>query len=178
MRCVMTGILIRDSGDGVWDDGEWISWDYINGQIAGQEAGARRKIEFSPEVQPQGAEIVRLIAEAVEQEKGSTMPSPLWGEIGELYVAERFGVVLGREHAQGHDGRLGHDLVEIKTITPRKQRPFARVKRTGNFSILAVVRVNRNYLLDAGLLRREKLARGSSKFATVSWTKIREVGDA
>lgn len=100
-----------------------------NGQLAEQEARTRRETEFSAEVQPQGTEVLGLIAEAIEEEKGNSERSPLWGKIGELYVTERFGVVLSREHAQGHDGRLGDDLVEIKTITSRKHRSFVRVIR-------------------------------------------------
>lgn len=37
IRCSMTG-LPMDPGDGIYDDGEWISWHYLNGQIAHQEA--------------------------------------------------------------------------------------------------------------------------------------------
>lgn len=28
--CTFTGVPIETMADGVWDDGEWISWDYIN----------------------------------------------------------------------------------------------------------------------------------------------------
>jgi inosine-uridine nucleoside N-ribohydrolase len=45
----MTGIKLNDSSDGIYDDGEWISWDYINQQIYAQE----RQAEFpaaNPEV--------------------------------------------------------------------------------------------------------------------------------
>ena len=37
MRCPMTGQPLRDTSDGIYDDGEWISWDWINGHIADQE---------------------------------------------------------------------------------------------------------------------------------------------
>jgi hypothetical protein len=33
----MTGQPIRDISEGIWDDGEWISWDWINGRLADQE---------------------------------------------------------------------------------------------------------------------------------------------
>jgi len=33
----MTGQPLRDYSDGIYDDGEWISWDWINGQLAEQE---------------------------------------------------------------------------------------------------------------------------------------------
>ena len=41
MRCAITGFEIRDSGEGIWDDGEWISWDEINEQIQYKEWRAR-----------------------------------------------------------------------------------------------------------------------------------------
>lgn len=33
----MTGQPLRDYSEAIYDDGEWISWDWINGQLAGQE---------------------------------------------------------------------------------------------------------------------------------------------
>jgi len=32
IKCSMTGHLMEVS-DGVYDDGEWISWEWINGQL-------------------------------------------------------------------------------------------------------------------------------------------------
>lgn len=37
MRCSMTGIPIRDSSEGIWDDGEWVSKEWINSQFYSQE---------------------------------------------------------------------------------------------------------------------------------------------
>ena len=31
----MTGSPIEGCGDAIWDEGEWISWDYINQQLEG-----------------------------------------------------------------------------------------------------------------------------------------------
>ena len=36
-RCPHTGRIINGSADGVYDDGEWISWDWINQQLEEQE---------------------------------------------------------------------------------------------------------------------------------------------
>lgn len=176
----MTGLPIENSGDGIWDDGEWISWAYINQFIEddveldapSRSAGAEALAATEPvrTVEPEGAELLALLMDAIAHSAGSPTPSPLWGQIGELYVAERFGVTLTKAHTQGHDGRLGDDLVEIKTITPSKNRPFVTVKRTGNFNFLAVVRVDDNYRLDARLVPRDKLPRGNGgRVAVVSW---------
>ena len=40
MRCSMTGRPMKDSSEGIWDDGEWISWDWINSQLTEQELKA------------------------------------------------------------------------------------------------------------------------------------------
>ena len=177
----MTGLPIENSGDGIWDDGEWISWAYINqfieddteSEAASMTVNTAKALAITEpvrEVEPQGAELLALLMDAIAQSADSREASPLWGRIGELYVAERFGVGLTKAYTQGHDGRLGDDLVEIKTITPSKNRPFVPVKRTGNFNFLAVVRVDDNYQLDARLVPRDKLPRGNGgRVAMVSW---------
>ena len=188
MRCSMTGIPIRDSGDGIWEDGEWISWAYINQYIEDDEESGEIPLAVSPakpvpvsepiaRVEPQGAELLVLLLDAIAHSANSPGPSPLWGRIGELYVAERFGVQLTKAHTQGHDGRLGHDHVEIKTITPTKKRAFVTVKRAGNFNFLAVVRVDDNYQLDARLISKDKLPAGNGgRVAVVSWRTACRLG--
>jgi hypothetical protein len=37
MRCAMTDRDYADFSDGIWDDGEWTSWDWINTQLDEQE---------------------------------------------------------------------------------------------------------------------------------------------
>lgn len=188
MRCSMTGLPIGNSGDGIWEDGEWISWLYINqfieddgesdeGLMAVGAAKAVAATEPIVSVEPQGAELLALLLDAIAHGANSPEPSPLWGRIGELYVAERFGVDLTKAHTQGHDGRLGRDHVEIKTITPTKKRAFVTVKRTGNFNFLAVVRVDDDYQLDARLISRDKLPAGNGgRVAVVSWRTACRLG--
>lgn len=174
MQCAMTGIPIRDCGDSIYDDGEWISWAYINRQIAIQE-GELVEEDFREEYSP---EMQWLLMEAEHDEANGIIPSPKWGRIGEIYVAKRFGVVLSREHAQGHDGRLGNDLVEIKTLTPLKHRPVVRVKRKGNFSLLAVVRVNEDHEFDALLVKRSNLPMaGEGDYLFIDWNTLRGLAE-
>ena len=40
-RCSMTGKVIDGPDDTVWDDGEWISWEWLNGQLHEQELKKR-----------------------------------------------------------------------------------------------------------------------------------------
>ncbi len=182
----MTGIPIRDPADGIWDDGEWISWAYINQFIDDEELPAPGKpadrgavVDQVPPVEPQGAELLTLLMDAIAHSARSRDPAPQWGRIGELYVAERFGLALTKSHSQGHDGRLEDDLVEIKTITPNKRRAFVSVKRSGNFNYLAVVRVDANYQLDARLIPRSQLPAGDGgRIAIVSWKTACRLGSA
>jgi hypothetical protein len=185
MRCAVTGVPINDPSVGIWEDGEWVSWTYINEYLELEERRSSKVetpggaiIERQPTaVEPQGAELLTLLIEAITHSGRSMNSSPLWGRIGELYVAERFGVKLSRPHTQGHDGRLGDDLVEIKTITPTKKAPFVSVKRAGNFGYLAVVLVDSHYRLDARLIPRKQLPEGEGgRTAIVSWKTACRVG--
>lgn len=165
MYCAMTGVEIRDSSDGIWDDGEWISWDWINTQIEIQENGPLAEKEIEQEFddvdrEPSAELLFRILAAKNHYEHTLGKISPEWGPIGEAYIAERFGVKLCSRHTEGHDGRLGDELIEIKTITPHKRRAFVTVKRTGNFSILAVVRVTDDCRLEVRFVRRNALPFG------------------
>ena len=104
-QCSMTGLPISNSSEGIWDDGEWIGWDYINGQLHGQDEGDL---------------LERLIVNAKEYLEFTGRHLPIYGELGELYAARRFGIERHAPNAQGSDGRMGDTFVEIKTITPAK----------------------------------------------------------
>jgi len=185
LRCAMTGAEIRDSGDGIWDDGEWISWAWINTQIGlqedeGSEAAEtwEEEEETDDEVPEPSAELLfRILAAKSHHENTLDEISPDWGPIGEAYLAECFGVKLGRRHVEGHDGRLGDDLVEIKTITPHKRRAFVTVKRGGNFSILAVVRFTDECRPMVRFVRRDQLPRGNGgKRIVITWSTLCRLG--
>ena len=44
IRCSMTGKIIDGPSDAIWDDGEWVSWEYINDQIYVQDLKAQFQI--------------------------------------------------------------------------------------------------------------------------------------
>lgn len=135
----------------------------------GAEPGDRRILKCCP----QPPELRRLVREASSREKQTGKVSALWGRVGELYAAIRYGVKLSRRNAQGHDGRLGNELVEIKTITPRKRKPFVRAKRAGNFSMLAVIRVRPDHQFEARIVRRDRLPKGNDgAYVVLSWSRV------
>ena len=52
----------------------------------------------------------------------------IWGELGELYGELKYDIKRHRPMAQGSDGRLGNDHIEIKTISPEKKTNRHKVK--------------------------------------------------
>jgi hypothetical protein len=155
-RCSMTGLPIEGPGDAIWDDGEWISWDYINQQLEGpqQEGGL--------------LEYLILVAKQYLEDTGRHLP--IYGEIGEHYAARRFGIELHENpKAQGSDGRLGNALVEIKTISPMRDSRHVHVKKSGNFGYLAIVKIDADFRIDAKLISRKRLKKRGGEFFSVGW---------
>lgn len=168
MRCAMTGQPILDVSEGIWDDGEWISWNWINGQLADQE--------LQREYPKANIEVVRIfddlvaLAEAYKSETGRYLQ--IWGELGELYAEIKFGVVRHRPGAQGSDGRIGNDWIEVKTISPEKTNEKVHVKRTGNFNKLLVVKINDDFQFEARIIDRSALKKSGRSHARASWESM------
>ena len=165
MRCAMTGQPLRDYSDGIYDDGEWISWDWINGQLADQE--------LRGEFPNANLEVVKIcqdlvsLAEAYKLETGRYLQ--IWGELGELYAEIKFGVVRHRPGTPGSDGRIGNDWVEVKTISPEKLKEVIQVKRAGNFNKLLVVKISEDFEFEARMIDRKLLRKGKGKHAKLQW---------
>jgi hypothetical protein len=120
----MTGREYPEFSDGVWDDGEWLSWDWINEQIYHQELAQR-----FPDADPQVVEVFeRLVKVAGDYKVATGKYLQIWGELGELYAEVRFGLKRHRAHTQGSDGKLGNNFVEVKTISPEKTTSKIHVK--------------------------------------------------
>lgn len=94
----------------------------------------------------------------------------IWGELGELYAEIKYGMKHHRAHAQGSDGKIGNDFVEVKTISPEKDGDQVHVKRAGNFSKLLVVKIDENFAFQSRLIERKALSKGTGKRAKFTWT--------
>ena len=167
IRCEMTGRPM-DSGDGIYDDGEWISWDWINGQLHQQEI----QKEY-PEVDPQLAMLFEELVENAQfyhQMTGRYLQ--IWGELGELFAKVKYGIARHKPHTQGSDGKLGNDYVEIKTISPEKGGDHILVKRAGNFSKLLVIKITEDFTFEGRFLDRKGLKKGKGAKARVSWSSL------
>lgn len=167
IRCSMTN-LPMEVGDGIYDDGEWISWDWINGQLYKQDI----QREY-PEVDP---ELAVLFEDLVENARAyyhlTKRYLQIWGELGELYAEVKYGIKLHKPHTQGSDGKLGKDFIEIKTISPEKTDEKVEVKRQGNFSKLLVIKINSEFEFEGRFIDRKQLAKGDGKHVRVTWANL------
>lgn len=165
MRCAMSGIPLQDPSEGIWDDGEWISWDWINAQLADQELQTQFP-HASPSVVRIFDELV-TVAREYREETGRYLQ--IWGELGELYAEIKFGL---KRHTPGHrgsDGRIGNDWFEVKTISPEKTGRKVRIKRAGNFNKIIIVKISEDFGFEAKIIDRKKLGKGRGKHANISW---------
>jgi len=89
--------------------------------------------------------------------------------LGELYAEIKFGMKRHRPKAQGSDGKLGNDFVEVKTISPEKAAHKVQVKRKGNFSKLLVVKISESFEFEGRIVDRSALRTGTGKVARFSW---------
>jgi hypothetical protein len=149
----------------IWDDDEWISWDFINEHIEDHE---RR--EMFPKANVQLVRIFEdLVTAAADYHAMTGRYLQIWGELGEFYAEMKYGIQRHKPHAPGSDGRMGDDFVEVKTISPEKGDGRVLVKRAGNFSKLAVVRISPDWQFESRLIDRKALGKGSGKHAKVNW---------
>ena len=171
MRCSMTGLPLSDTSEGIWDDGEWISWEWINGQIYKQDLESKY-----PKADPALSEIFeRLVDLAADHKSLTGKYLQIWGELGELYAEVYYGLRRHRAHAPGSDGKLGNDFVEVKTISPEKSGSDVHVKRAGNFSKLLVVKITADFEFRSMLIDRRELRKGPGKMARVTWDRDADV---
>lgn len=167
IRCSKTGRPM-EPGDGIYDDGEWISWEWINGELYKQEV----QQEY-PQVNP---ELAMLFEDLVENARAyyhlTGRYLQIWGELGELYAEVKYGIKRHKPHTRGSDGKLGKDFVEIKTISPEKDGGKVQVKRAGNFNKLLVVKINNEFEFEGRFIERKQLSKGEGTHARVSWSAL------
>lgn len=157
-----------DNNDSIWDDGEWVSWDSINQQIQYKEW----RVKY-PNADTSLVPIFeQLISTAEEYYNIAGKHLQIYGDIGEIYGAITHGIKLHKNYAQGSDGRLGDDFVEVKTITPFKKNDSVSVKRSGNFSKLFIVRINQDFEISGRLIDRAGLPKGEGKILRLNWADV------
>ncbi len=154
--------------DGIWEDGEWTTWDEISHHVHLQDLRER-----FPHADPEVVEVFHdLLDDAARYRVLTGRHLDIFGELGELYAEIRFGIKRHRIRAAGSDGRLGNDFVEIKTIGPESRSGTVRVKRAGNFSKLIVVRIDCDYEFECRVVERRALKKGTGKWICLSWSGL------
>lgn len=165
MRCAMTGQALADPSEGIWDDGEWISWSFINHQLADHE--------LREEFPKTNLDTVRAFQDLVEVAfRYNALTGrylQIWGELGELFAEVKYGLKRHRIHAAGSDGRIGNDFVEVKTLSPGKSGDFVWVKRAGNFSKVFLVKISESFEFEARVIDRKRIRKGPGTHARVTW---------
>lgn len=100
----------------------------------------------------------------------------IWGELGELYAEINYGIKRHKPQTKGSDGKLGNDFIEIKTISPEKNKEEVKVKRAGNFNKLLIVKISSDFTFEGQLIARKDLPKGQGKHARASWARKKTVG--
>ncbi|MCZ4352242.1 hypothetical protein O4H61_06900 [Roseovarius aestuarii] len=165
-----------------WIDGEWLDWDSI---IDPEERTYSRLAELERESHLRqeypNADItlipyfrdLLLLAESYFHETGQHLN--VYGDIGELFGAIMYGIKLHKNYAQGSDGRLGNDFIEIKTISPVNQKEQTNVRLDRHFSKLLMVKISDNFEVSGRLVKRADLPRKPGKNLRLSWGNMPEV---
>ena len=121
-------------------------------------------------VRPEILEVFGELVEAAAKHKRLTgRHLPILGELGELFAEIMFGIKRHNPMTPGSDGKLGNDLIEVKTITPDKRKQAVQVKRTGNFEKLVVVKISDDFQFAARMVDRRILKEGDGKWLKLSW---------
>ncbi len=164
IQCAMNGRLYRDSSLGIWDDGEWISWDYINDHLADLELQA----QYPHATRDAALLFESLIEHAAAYSALTGRFLEIWGELGELYVETRFGLRRHPAYREGSDGTLDGAETEVKTLSPLRRSDCARVKNTNGFECLVVVKISEDFSFEARRFTRGAL-RGGGKLLRAHW---------
>jgi hypothetical protein len=184
----------EDFSDGIYDteDGEWISWDWINEQTDLQdlEAAPETSAPILQELKDDPTRSTPILAapERKEPKANLAQSNPklrelfdslvsmaqkyhglterylqIWGELGELYAELEYGIKRHKPGTPGSDGRLGNNFVEIKTISPEKGAQRVHVRRKGNFNKLLVVKISHDFKFESRMLDRKVFCKGNQK---------------
>ena len=151
-----------------YDDGEWVSWSDIDEQLRHKEWGAKYPNAIRSMI-PYFEDLISL-AESYHLETGLHLS--VYGDIGELFGAITYGIKLNKTYAQGSDGRLENDHVEIKTITPFKSKDVVMVDTSRHFSKLLVVKINAEFQVSGRMVSRKQLPKRSGRYVRIRWDDL------
>ncbi|MCJ2180599.1 hypothetical protein [Novosphingobium album (ex Hu et al. 2023)] len=149
----------------IYDDGEWITWTEINSHLERLELEAQypnADIELVPVFE-------ELLSTAQHYHLLTGRHLQVYGDLGELYGAITYGIKLHRNYAQGSDGRLGNDLVEVKTITPFKSNNIVTLNLKRNFSKVLIVKIDADFEVQGKMIDRKALPKVKGDQLQLNW---------
>lgn len=150
----------------IYDDGEWITWTEINSHLERSEFEAR-----FPDLKVDLVSIFqRLLNLSIEYHELTGNHLQVYGDLGELYGAIRYDLKLHRNYAQGSDGKIGNDFVEVKTITPFKSNESITLNLRRNFSKVLIVKIDQDFEVQGKLIRRKDLPKRNGDMLKIDWS--------
>jgi hypothetical protein len=186
LKCAMNGRPITANGDAIWDDGEWISWEWINQNMADPEdedwvhpLELGIDVMMPPTEQAATLEMYELFGDTVELARRyfeiTGRHLPVYGELGEIYAVLKHGLKRFKENTAGADGKIGNDIVEVKTISPHKMVGQVQVKRAGNFDKLLIVKISSDMKFNSVLIDRKDLKNAGAERFKANWLGSEDV---
>ena len=165
-----------------WIDGEWLDWDSIidpeevrYSRLAELEREAHLRLKYPNAdltLVPYFKDLLTL-AESYFVETGQHLS--VYGDIGELFGAIMYGIKLHKNNAEGSDGRLGNDFIEIKTISPANNKEQTSVRLDRHFNKLLLVKISTDFEVSGRLVERQNLPRRTGKNLRSSWENMSKV---
>lgn len=176
----MTGKSITTNGDAIWDDGEWISWEWINHNMADPEDRDwidPRELDIDVMMPPTHRASTLSMYEMFDSLCQSARDYfeltgrhlPIYGELGEIYAELKYGLKRFDPNHPGADGKIGDDYVEVKTISPHKSIDQVHVKRRGNFNKLLIVKISSDLKFKGVLIDRKSLSTAGKDYLKENW---------
>lgn len=103
------------------------------------------------------------------------MGGPYSHSAGELYGVITHGLKLHRNYAQGSDGKIGNDFVEVKTITPFKTNDVVSLNLARNFSKVLIVKINADFEVRGKLIDRKALPKVKGDKLMLAWDHFEQL---
>lgn len=150
------------------DQSEWANLEKLVAEKGGWDFDKQEK-------SPINIQLLQLLEDLVKTSRNyfevTGRHLPIFGELGELYGELHYGIKRHKPFTQGSDGKLGNELVEIKTISPIKSNDTVQVKRAGNFSKLLIVKISEDFEFKGKMIDRKDLTKGQGKHIKARWSE-------
>lgn len=156
----------------IYDDGEWITWEEINSHL--------ERLEFEARFPDLDVDLVpifkNLLRTAQDYYELTGLHLQVYGDLGELYGAITYGLKLHRNYAQGSDGKIGNDFVEVKTITPFKSNDVVALNLKRNFNKVLIVKIAADFEVQGKLIDRKALPKIKGDKLMLRWDHFGTLG--